>query len=970
MSQEFDRTAGLHLDRDDQGIGRHLLHVEELYVSKAHTPQLAAREYLEKFGPMLGITAQELKKAGESTERRPIDAQVEYRFLAEKPLFDMVTVVLSQACLGLPVWEAGVAVQMRKDPLIVVSAQSTLHPDVHVEPPSKRALDRLDKLDAGGLARHLGVTEELKEFDLASLQINRSELIIYRYEASKRLQAPVPLTEPSHNGQPAEHHHHSHVHCVVEPPPLPALPKSIEDGRHYVAAAIYFVLGTREVPDLHWLAIIEIETLAVLRLRPFVDTVDGLVFRDDPITDNGGPAASAPNAALNPVRTSAVLRGVAPPIAGTVSLIGDLIQLKDAELPAVSAPTEPAGTAFDFDARTNNFAAVNAYYHTDRFFRVVHDLGFDLSTFFAGTNFPTVVDHRGSISTPTGNEINAHCLGNGSYGILRTTFMLADLTNIANPLGIACDYRVVLHELGGHGTLYNHVNSPNFGFSHSAGDSFGAVLNDPESHAPDRFMTFPWIPAVARRQDRTPGAGWGWSGAIALNPFSGLDPGGYNNEQILCTTHFRLYRALGGDSTELPVRNFAARYVAYLMLRTIASLTSATNPPNAAAWASGLMSSDFGDWTKADQIGGCYWKVIRWSFEKQGLYQPVATPKPNNLPGAAPPVDVYIDDGRGGEYQYGPANQYPYLQRFWETSDIWNRHEADGLSEHQTPVVGRKNYAYVRVKNRGLDPASGVIVRGHHCRPSAGLVWPDDFKPMATPSLSLAAAISPGSEALVGPFEWHPTHPGHEVMLMSAGAAGDQANNDPSTLFPCAAGPTPLWRMVPTDNNLGLRALIPVPGGGGRRALVAAFKRRRFWASNPFARTGKVEVRINLPSFLSTRGWTAHLDNPGGGSFTLGPRDTREMQPRLIGGQTFTAAAVTAAGQVAIEIVVLVDGLVVGGLTFVLDPKLKHPPHEVVIKHDHEEHHHHEEPKEHHHHEHEHHHHDRPRRIKFEIDLD
>ena len=180
-----------------------------------------------------------------------------------------------------------------------------------------------------------------------------------------------------------------------------------------------------------------------------------------------------------------------------------------------------------------------------------------------------------------------------------------------------------------------------------------------------------------------------------MSPFSGLDPFGYNNEQILCTTHFRLYRALGGDSTELPMRRFAARYVAYLMLRTIGTLTPPTNPPSAAGWASGLMSSDFGNWTTAGEIGGCYWKVIRWSFEKQGLYQPPATPKPNSNPGSPPPIDVYIDDGRAGEYQYGPANQYPYLQRFWDTTEIWNRHAPDGLPEHQTPLVGKKNHAYV-----------------------------------------------------------------------------------------------------------------------------------------------------------------------------------------------------------------------------------------------------------------------------------
>ena len=44
--------------------------------------------------------------------------------------------------------------------------------------------------------------------------------------------------------------------------------------------------------------------------------------------------------------------------------------------------------------------------------------------------------------------------------------------------------------------------------------------------------------------------------------------------------------------------------------------------------------------------------MIRWAFEKQGLYQDAEEPKPNNKEGLPPPVDVYIEDGRHGEYRY------------------------------------------------------------------------------------------------------------------------------------------------------------------------------------------------------------------------------------------------------------------------------------------------------------------------------
>jgi hypothetical protein len=386
-------------------------------------------------------------------------------------------------------------------------------------------------------------------------------------------------------------------------------------------------LGVAGIPNLRWVALVEAKTLSVLLLRALVAGVDGLVFRQDPVTANGGPLPNAGDAALNPLRSAVLLQKLDPPAGGNYELIGNVVQIKDVEPPPIAPPVEPVGTDFNFDARTDNFAAVNAYYHADGFFRLMQDFGFDLNVYFGGTIFPTLVDHRGL----GGAVINAHCLGNGAFGILQTAFALADLTNLAQPLGIACDQRVVLHELAGHGTLYNHVNGPNFGFAHSAGDSVGAVLNDPDSKAPDRFMSFPWLYAVVnRRQDRTPAAGWGWSGSIALNPFGPQDLGGYNNEQILCTTHFRIYRAIGGDSTELAMRVFAGHYVAYLILRTIGGLTQATNPPNALTYASFLISAELGDWTAKNEIGGCYWKVIRWAFEKQGLYQPPATPKPNN----------------------------------------------------------------------------------------------------------------------------------------------------------------------------------------------------------------------------------------------------------------------------------------------------------------------------------------------------
>jgi hypothetical protein len=599
-------------------------------------------------------------------------------------------------------------------------------------------------------------------------------------------------------------------------------------------------------------------------------------------------------------------------------LTGDIIKLADVELPTpVAPPTEPTGTDFNFSSRTNNFAAVNAYYHCDRFFRLMQDLGFSLSSFFgAGTAFPSIVDHRGlgSPTDPTGNIINAHCLGtSGGLGILQTTFALADTTDTANPIGIACDYRVVLHELGGHGVLYPHVHSPNFGFSHSAGDSVAAITCDPETHVADRFVTFPWV-NIGRRHDRTPAAGWGWGGAIALNPFGPADPGGYNNEQILSTTLFRFYRSIGGDATSLAARQFASRYAVYLILRAISSLTPVTNPSNAAGFATALITADSFDWTSAGQTGGAYGKVIRWTFEKQGLYQPAGTPVPNNNVGSPPAVDVYIDDGRHGEYQYQAV--------CWNCQDIWNRRHNDGGTTHEEPIVGQTNFAYVKIRNRGTQAATGVVVKGYHANPAAGLSYPNDWHPMTT--TQLPAPNVPANNAgiiTVGPFEWTPTVVGHECLFMVVSAAGD-----PSNVGNIAPGDSiPEWRLVPNDNNIGWRNMFPVAGGGGLKGLLAALDGANILIKNPHKEASKTVVQAVLPAFLSKAGWTAVFDNPGAGAFELRPGESKTVALRLKPGKEFTAADVAKAKDAVIRVEAYANGILVGGMTYTLDPKMTAP---------------------------------------------
>ena len=564
--------------------------------------------------------------------------------------------------------------------------------------------------------------------------------------------------------------------------------RSIHPGHDYLVMEVVFTLPFGGFDRLNWRALIEVETDTVLWLRALIAGVNGLVFTYDPITSTGvlTNTADQPNNILNPLRDDVALDGLSGPVAGVQSLAGTRVTVSDDDAPTVAPPTEASGTDFDYASRTNNFAAVSAYYHANNFFATVEGLGFKLSDYFDGTSFPVHVDHRASAGDPGGLEINAFCGGNAlGDGIGLVGYCLANLTDTVNPLGRAVDKYVHWHEIGGHGILWDHVESPNFGFAHSAGDGLAGIQSDPESllrelGLVERFRYTPFRPI--RWMNRDVADGWGWGGSN--------DVGGYPSEEILATTHFRIYRFIGGDSPDLARRRLASRVVTYLILRAVGDLTPITNPANADAWCTRLMATDAFDWTSEGLTGGAYHKVIRWAFEMQGLFRPPGAP--NTDPGAPPPVDVYIDDGRAGTYT-------PYLSEFNSTADIWNRRFPDGGTVHEEPLAGFPSFGYVQLRNRGTQPAAGASVKLFHADPASGLEWPSAWTPAATAQLDASAPIPSGGQTTIGPFAWSPSSAGPVSLLASASATGDTSNAD------TISGPIPHWRLIPFDNNLAQR---------------------------------------------------------------------------------------------------------------------------------------------------------------------
>jgi len=790
---EFHEDSKAHVIRDSQSMVRGLLHTEHPWMASGATARQAAENYLRTHQELLGVKESELMNFHLRAQDDPKDTGLEYRFFSEKRHFDVSTIIFQLTHAGLPIRNAALSVHLKQLPIsdsetanfqVVSSGMS--RPDRlitdRLKLPLPEAVAQLEKLAPQDLARYLGIAEHEAMSKGELLRVHAHQhLMIYRYDATRRARTMQTLLDAdSEDGD----------RLVA-----PDVPADILDGKDYVVAAKYFDIQQNDQASMPYVALVEVHTHAVLAVEPLAACVNGLVFQADPMTTNGGPPPTADNQLLNPRRVSVPLEGLIGPNGGQQQLIGPNVKIVDFGapfgLPHVQPPIKPPGVDFDFDVRTDDFSAVNAYFHCDRFFRLVEELGFERANYFPGTTFPIEVDARGSTDNSLGGllsngiEVNAQCKmktsvgphGETIGGIGRTVFCLAE-KNIRPNIGIANDWRVVLHELGGHGVLFGHVNSPYLGFAHSAGDSLAAILNDPDSIAPDKGRTFPWIAEFTRRHDRSVKDGWGWGGPIDLaDAFPFLQ-----REQILSSTHFRLYKSMGGDHpSDTDVRLFAAKFAVWLILRAIKTLTPETNPQHASDWLGSLLAADAEDWASHGHSGGAYAKVISWAFEKQGLFG-----------GNPPEVDVYIDDGRGGEYPYQIDNA--------SCPAIWNRRSNDGNEGHEAPVPNAVNFAYVKLKNRGSQTATSVVVNAFQNNSQTGRNYPNDWTALQTPSRA-AADVPPQSPGMiVGPFEWTPSA-GDNYILMAVSAA-----RDPSNLSKFSANKQiPDWRLVPNDNNLGMR---------------------------------------------------------------------------------------------------------------------------------------------------------------------
>ena len=191
---------------------------------------------------------------------------------------------------------------------------------------------------------------------------------------------------------------------------------------------------------------------------------------------------------------------------------------------------------------------------------------------------------------------------------------------------------------------------------------------------------------------------------------------------------------------------------------------------------------------------------------------------------------------------------------------------------------------------------------------------------MTTPLITVPGPLASGGTMQVGAFEWTPTTVGHECLLMIASTPGDRSVVD--SVGGTVSGSIPHWRLVPHDNNIAQRNVAPV-SGMNRASLIESLGKRWFEIVNPSKRKKAVVfVDLKLPPLLVKLGWHVKLKGVKAERFTLAAGQKVRVSLTAVPGEAISPKLISQQKKPPrIDATVLIDGEVVGGMTFPIDPK-------------------------------------------------
>ncbi|MGW1245224.1 hypothetical protein [Streptomyces bobili] len=502
------------------------------------------------------------------------------------------------------------------------------------------------------------------------------------------------------------------------------------------------------------------------------------VYRPDPVTESNDSALSFATTHEKLKKYAHEEQAeIAPADAeGNFQLEGVWCRCRNWDDPAFPQPKQTS-THFVFPTHPEDkaFLSANAYYWIDRFARYLRGLNETLKSQMVQVE----VDPQGAEGTGRSEWI-------GTTTPPRIRF---DTTDVPG----AADLGVIVHEYM-HGVVQWLLSPGRTGpleYEHSICDAVAGIYKD-------QFNL-----AGHRRTDTFPFHNEEWNKQRRLDLTQRFDAADFNSyspdvrNSMLASALWRCYLGMGGSSKDPYLREKAAEKMIRTLLAAIQRLAAdnSQSKQNAVHLAEMCIAAD------ATVNTGIHKNMLYNAFAGQGLWG-----KPN--------VDVYIADRPGDT---GVVSSDGSTEPFWTSPDIWVRNEVDGDDPEagpQVPIVGKPNYVYVRVHNRGTADAEAesFMVDVRRCRPGTGMVWPDDFEYLtdtAPTTQMIHQPIPPGGAVRVGPLDWVPKYEGHECLI-----AFVHGPDDPT--IAATPTPTPHDRLVRFDNNVGqlnLHPLASIPGG-------------------------------------------------------------------------------------------------------------------------------------------------------------
>ena len=404
MEQKFSQSAAALIANDIDGRTRSIVYPDGPARYDARDARAIGNAHLRAEARRYGLGDDALKNLDQEPATDMTADGAEIRLRRVKQIMDTVVLDYCQTLFGLPVWRAGVAVVVKDRPQGVLGSTNTALADLKAKRPSQNAMRTMRDLKPDALAKLIGFKElvrKLKKGKFLPPRINNVKPWIYRYD-------PAARQDEGHTPKPGDN---AAIAVGVAAAPCAdharrcAAPAAAPGARlHQGRAGLCRLRGAVHSLDR---ALGQPQLARADRARGNDGAVCARTGRQRRRTgfhqrsgDDVGQRGKRPGidrCTLDPLRQSVTLLGLNAPSGGNSRSCGNFVPLQDVYTPTIASPIQATGADFDFGSRTNDFAAANAYFHSDYCFRLVDGMGLNSPTsYFDGTTFPLPIDHRGS----------------------------------------------------------------------------------------------------------------------------------------------------------------------------------------------------------------------------------------------------------------------------------------------------------------------------------------------------------------------------------------------------------------------------------------------------------------------------------------------------------------------------------------------------------------------------------------------